>query len=490
MLFKTKQFIRLGLVAFVTGFCLLTYELVASRLLAPYIGSSIYVWTSVIGVIILALSFGYVFGGWLADRRVKAADVSLLLLASSACAAVTLLSYSAVLETITSLLSDPRLQGLFASFILFAPTSFVLGSVSPYLARLSIRSIKTTGRVVAALEGTNAIGGIIGTLMTGFVLLGYFGSNQILIVLIVILIAMSWVVDSRHLALERIIITLGIIGLVVFANSLRLSGDIIANIDTPSSNYIVKEVSYPPGAERPTRILVTGPGAWQSGALTSGASDLVFWYTQKIADIIDQAPKKKDILILGGGAFSMPRYFAEKYPRSSITVVEIDPELPKIASEYFFYDNPPNVEIINDDARTFLEKNEKKFDVVVVDAFSDTSVPFSMTSLEYAQTLDKATRSESVVAVNLIASSTGACQELLAGINNSYSSVFSHRAHFNRSGNASDLRQNIIAAYSKKPLGWLNQSAAIPIHETKKTVFTDNFSPTDRLNFQCQQQDV
>lgn len=485
-MFRNKQFARFGAVAFVIGFCLLAYELVAARLLAPYIGSSIYVWTSVIGVIILALSLGYAFGGWLADRRVRQADISFLLLFSAAGAVATLLGYGVILDAIIYSITDPRLQGLVASVVLFAPTSFMLGSISPYLARLSVRSIKTTGRVVAALGAINSIGGISGTLITGFILFGYFGSKEILVLLIALLVATSWAISSREYVLERSVITVALIGLAALGLAPRLSAALLADIDTPTARYVVSEVT---GGEEPFRVLITGPGAWQSGAFADGSNRLVFWYTRAIADVVRQAPKRDNILILGGGALSMPRYFADTYPEAHITVIEIDPELRGIAKEHFFYKARPNIEIINQDARAFLNKNDKKYDVVIVDAFSDRTVPLSLTTKEYVHSLARATRPGSVVAVNIIASSTDACGELFAGINKSYKTAFNRSAYFGELKDNLATRQNIIAVYSKRPLGWLDQTATVQPKAAPRQAFSDNFSPTDRLNFECLQQD-
>ncbi len=472
---------RLELTAFIIGFCLLSYELVAARLLAPYIGSSIYVWTSVIGVIILALSFGYAFGGWLADKRVKTTDVALLLLLAAGGVGATMVTYSAVLGIVITVIEDPRLQGLAASLVLFAPTSFVLGSISPYLARLKLKSITTTGRVIASLSAINSLGGISGTLITGFILLGYIGSNQILLLLMALLIIFSWIVMPRGYLKERAVISLALAGSGFFALASPLQSGVIADINTASANYRVQEVG---SAQAPFRVLVSGPGAWQSGSLKNGSNELVFWYTQKIADVVQQAPKHDSILILGGGAFSLPRYFSEKYPEAQITVVEIDPELAVVAEEYFYYKPAQNITTISEDARAFLQKNNKTYDIIVVDAFSDTNVPFTLVTKEYAAALKQATHSSSQVVVNLIVSTKGACGELFAGINASYKESFGHAAYFPHYKDNLTQRQNVVAVYARQPLASLDQSIA-PIFLPDSQGFSDNFSPNDRLHFAC-----
>lgn len=474
---------RLEIIAFVIGFCLLAYELAAARLLAPFIGSSVYVWTSVIGVIILALSLGYACGGWLADKRVKQVDVALLLLAAAAGTSLTLLTYNNVLEAIVTAIADPRLQGLLSSLILFAPTSFVLGSISPYLARLKLKSITTTGRVIAGLSAVNSLGGIAGTLITGFILFGYFGTNQILVFLVVGLVALSWMIAPGRRRLERVVVSISAVGAAIFGLNPPLAHAVLADIDTPSAHYQVQEVTDDPrGAYR---TLVSGPGARQSGSFVSGSSELVFWYTQTMADIAELAPRHDTILILGGGAFSLPRSLSERYPNAQITVVEIDPELPAISEKYFYYEPPKNVKVVAEDARTFLNRNEKAYDIVMVDAFSNTSIPFSLTTKEYAAALGKAVAPSGQVVVNLIASTKGACSELWAGIDNSYKSAFGYGVYFLRYPDSPEARQNIIAAYSNQPLTWLDQERAITAVPKHRHIFTDDFTPVDRLNFEC-----
>lgn len=473
---------RLEIIAFGIGFCLLAYELVAARLLAPYIGSSIYVWTSVIGIIILALSFGYAFGGWLADKRIQALDVTFLLLIAAGGVSVTLLTYTTILESIVAGLADPRLQGFLASLVLFAPTSFVLGSISPYLARLKLKSIITTGRVVASLSAVNSLGGITGTFITGFILFGYFGSNQILALLVVMLVVLSWLIIPRRHMSERLIATAGLVVITAAGLKPELPRDVVAEIDTPSAHYRVQNIST---AEDPFRVLITGPGGWQSGSFLNGSSELVFWYTKKIAEITEQAPKRDNILILGGGAFSLPRYFSEKYPDAAITVVEIDPVLSDIAQEYFFYKPKQNVTVIAEDARAFLEKNATVYDTIIVDAFGDTSVPYTLTTKEYSAALKKATSEHSQVIVNLIVSRDGPCGELFSGIDASYKEYFSYAAYFDQTKDNLRTRQNVIAVYASQPLSWLDRTGAIKTSPPLAQSFTDNFTPTDRLNFEC-----
>ncbi|HUC20073.1 MAG TPA: fused MFS/spermidine synthase, partial [Candidatus Polarisedimenticolaceae bacterium] len=264
-----KRLTKYELVAFITGFSLLAYELAAARILAPSIGSSTYVWTSVIGVIIAALSVGYAAGGMIADKRVKLTDISWLLLLAAAAVGFTLALSDTILEVTTSSVRDPRLQGFLVATLLFSPTSFILGVISPYLARLRTISLETTGKSVAFLSAANAVGGIIGTFSVGFIFFGYIGSKETLLFTALLLIVASFFFAPYRQVLKR----LGFGALIVLLSFVsfpqsRAEGE-VADIDTPSARYQVHDIMF---EGQPARILESGPRAAQSGIFLSGSS--------------------------------------------------------------------------------------------------------------------------------------------------------------------------------------------------------------------------
>ena len=126
-----KKFSRYELVAFTTGFVLMSYELIASRMLGPSIGSSMYVWTAVIGIMIFALAIGYTVGGFVADKRVNKNDVAVLLVLSAVLILINIFTYNFVLDNITNIFLDTRTQAVIATIFLFIPVSFLLGMASP-----------------------------------------------------------------------------------------------------------------------------------------------------------------------------------------------------------------------------------------------------------------------------------------------------------------------------------------------------------------------
>jgi spermidine synthase len=438
-------------------------------------------------VMIAALAVGYAVGGWLADKRVATQDIAWLLLCSSFAMVGTLLFYEPVLSLIGNGMSDQRAQGIIAAVLLFMPASFVLGMISPYLARLRVKSLATTGRSVAILSALNSIGGISGTFFAGFVFFSLIGSRETLVLLITLLVVCSWLVLPGHRVNWRAAATIGLALTLAmqFAGRAQAQG-IVAAIDTPTSHYKVMQVTY---KGHLTRLLVTDPGGYQSGIRTDGNKDLVFGYTQRMADAVAAAPKKDTIAILGGGVFTLPEYLATAYPDSQIDVIEIDPQLEQIAKDYFFYSPKPNIAVFAQDAREFLNRAAGgKYDIVLVDAYNnDSAVPFALATREYAAELKRVLRPDGVAIANIIGATSPACMPALASLHGSYLASFGESFMTQVMQLPAGQRQNLIAVYANTPIPWARQTLGAPMALTsgKAQLLTDNFAPVEALWQQC-----
>ncbi|MET0979865.1 MAG: fused MFS/spermidine synthase [Candidatus Saccharimonadales bacterium] len=474
---KHIQSAILPIVAFVSGFSLMVFELAAARVLAPSIGSSTYVWTSVIGVIIAALSSGYWVGGKIADARNRLSDIAWICLAVAATITATLLTYLPLIDSTVESFTDARVQGVVASLLLFAPTSFLIGVLSPYLVKLRVTSLRTSGQSFASLSALESIGGITGTFITGFVLFGYIGAREAFAVIVVLLIMTSWMVAARHHWQLRAGATVAIL-LFCSISLLVHSGK---SLDTASAHYTIFE-----GIQdgQLARGIATGPGGTQSGIYVGNPDKLLFWYTERMAEVVAVAPKQDRILVLGGGAFTLPRYLANTYPDSQVDVVEIDPELADISRKYFSYDDPKNVEMIFDDARTYINKTQKTYDVILVDVYSDADVPFSLMTGEYGDQIKRLLSDDGVVVVNMIAGRHGACGELLSMLDAPYRQSLSQAKYMIHS--TISAKANMIVAYSNQPLDW---SGAAPLDLAPVDAYRDNYAPAERLQQNCENTD-
>ena len=465
---------RLQGIAFITGLVLMVFELIAARLLAPYVGGSLYVWTSVIGVIIAALSLGYWTGGALADARRRYLDVIVLMLATGLTMTMTLLVYQSFLEGLIQTNLDTRIQAVVAAAVLFAPASYVLGMISPYLVKLDVESLDVAGRRVASLSALNSIGGIIGTFLAGFFLFGWIGSRETLAALVIIVTVTSWCLSPGLMLNARLAATIVLVSVSALAGFSYSSN----TIDTAAARYSIVEWRGDTG--NITRGFMSGPHGIQSGVDIHNPTELVFWYTRQLAEVVDASPSKQRILMLGGGTLTLPQALAKQYPDSQIDVVEIDHELFDLAREKFMYTDPENIELIADDARRYVATSDKLYDVILIDVFQDGQIPFSLTTHQFARELDRRLSPDGVLALNIIAGDSGSCGELLASMNRSFVDSFGQGKVNYRTTNQ---RSNLIAVYNQTD----NLSAQyIDLNLQGGVKMTDNFAPISHLTSRCQ----
>lgn len=167
-------------VAFVSGFVIMTIELLGGRILSPYFGSSVYVWGSIITVFMLALSFGYLWGGTLSTRNPNPVVYSMFFIVAAVLVLPVILFSESIMEQVFIYMEDPRYGSLLASiFMYFLPTC-VLGMISPYSVRLLVRDQQHSGNVAGQLYFVSTLGSALGTLGTSFYFVLWFDVDQIL----------------------------------------------------------------------------------------------------------------------------------------------------------------------------------------------------------------------------------------------------------------------------------------------------------------------
>lgn len=300
---------------------------------------------------------------------------------------------------------------------------------------------------------------------------------QTLAIISLVLLVSSWAMVPKHSYKWRAALTVAILLIITMQFVQKNNDFVIANIDTASSHYQVYNGTY---AGQDVRLLTMGPGGSQSGVYTNGSTDLVFNYTKQMAKLVLNAPQNQKILMLGGGAFTIPNYLATRI-NGTIDVVEIDPKLLDIAKQYFNYQDHDNVKIINQDARAFLNTNQQKYDIILVDVYSDVSVPFALTTVQYANQLKLSLTDDGLVIVNEIGGKNDTCGPLLSAIHTSYAKSFAKHAALPQSSQDITKTQNIVTTYSNKELDWINNGQLLDEGE----VLTDNFAPIEKLQQKC-----
>src|SRR4030042_2038573 len=193
MVQSIKKFL-LEIVVFVSGASVMILEITGSRVLAPYLGTSIFVWTSLIGIVLGSLSLGYWWGGKLADKKPSYKIFSLIIFVAASMIGMIAFVKLFVLVFLQLVISDIPTRAVISTLILFAPANVVLGMVSPYAVKLKIKSITKAGTTVGNLYAVSTIGSIAGTFLAGFLLISYLGNTKILLFLSIVLVLTSIVV--------------------------------------------------------------------------------------------------------------------------------------------------------------------------------------------------------------------------------------------------------------------------------------------------------
>ncbi|HSK73076.1 MAG TPA: fused MFS/spermidine synthase, partial [Pyrinomonadaceae bacterium] len=375
----------LELTVFTCGALVMIYEITGSRLLAPYIGASVYVWTSLIGVILAALSLGYWLGGKLADRKPDIKILAFVIFLAGGAVAVTILFKDLILSFIAQIPVFLEIKSVLAAILLFAPASVLLGFVTPYAVKLKMSSLEDAGKTVGRLYALSTVGSILGTFLAGFFLIPFIGSTRTLYFIAAILFVIS--ILLAPFALTRLNLTLIIVFIFgIGANELKsyflASAYDYHEIDTPYSNVRIFTAEEPE-TERKIRYLAIDPYYIQSSMyLDTGESSVK--YIKFYHLLRHFKPDFEKSLLIGGAGYSFPRDYLQEYPQAEIDVVEIDPQMTEIAKRFFRLEENPRLRVFHQDGRIFLNQAESnQYDTVFMDAFGSLfSVPFQLTTLE------------------------------------------------------------------------------------------------------------
>lgn len=192
-----KKF-TLEIVAFFCGAVVMAFEIVGSRMLGPYVGTSMFAWTSIIGVILLSLSVGYFWGGRIADMRPRADILSLFIFISALFIIITLVVKEYVLEILLRSIDNIHIVSVIASLVLFAIPSILLGMVSPFAVRIKMKSLEKSGSTVGNLYAISTVGSIVGVFLAGFFLIPTLKITNILMLLAIVLISVSMLLNGVY----------------------------------------------------------------------------------------------------------------------------------------------------------------------------------------------------------------------------------------------------------------------------------------------------
>jgi spermidine synthase len=390
----------LPVLVFVVGAASLGTEIAAVHLLAPYFGASTIVWANTIGVVLVALSVGYWWGGRLADRHPRMRPLCLLALAASAALALVpfvarpLLNSAVVaLDTISA---GAFLGSLGAVLVLVAVPVLLLGAVTPWALRLAMRGVEDAGTVAGRLYAISTAGSLVGTLVAALVLVPFAGTRRTFLTFALLLaaVALPGVRPIRRYALVPVGIA---VALALPVGTLRASPDGRVIAERETAYGYAQVVQQADG----TRLLELNEGLAEHSKYVPGTvltGD--YWDEHLVLPFAGLGRVPRRVAILGNAAGTMARAWTVLFPSTNVDGVEIDGELSALGRRYFAMGGP-RLHVHTADARPFLRQARARWDVISIDAYRQPYVPFYLATREFFSLVRSRLTPGGVVVVNV-----------------------------------------------------------------------------------------
>jgi spermidine synthase len=395
---ERRDRLALGALVFGAGIGALATEITASRLLAPYFGSSTIVWANLIGIVLAALAAGYWLGGRIADRRPQPTPLGFIVLLASIFVAAIPFVAKPFLDVTVEGLDEASAGAVIGSFVavllLFAPPVVLLGMVAPYAIRLAVSSVATAGSVAGQLYALSTAGSLLGTFLPALVLIPAIGTQRTFLVVAALLAASAcFLLGARYLVVAAALAGL----LAVPPGAVKPQSGLIHE-ETSYYQYI-QVVEEPDGR----RVLHLNEGVavhsvWRpDSVLTGGVWDAFL----VLPSLLDRDTQR--VAILGNAAGTTARALGVYFPRVEIDGVELDPAVSRVGRRYFGMDRIPQLSVHDADARPFLRSTDERYDLIVVDAYHQPYVPFYLATREFFALVRERLAPGGIVALNVAA---------------------------------------------------------------------------------------
>lgn len=403
-------------IVFFSAACIMVIELVAGRLIARHLGSSLYTWTSIIGVVLAGMSLGNYIGGRMADRWEPKRFVSWLFLAASmACLSTLLLNQLLILQEPFTGFNWPARVLCSVLVIFFAP-AMALGTISPVMAKIALQRSSAVGTTIGSVYAWATVGSIVGTLATGFYLISWLGAQAVVLVVTLGLAVIGLCLGPHRIVHAFWVVV--VIGALYMAHGPTASADdmgyklgfkemdYIFNTDSDYQYIKVYAEDSDRDPDRELRILALD-------FLIHGYIDmndpthLEYRYERIYRDVALRyigGRERIAAFFIGGGSYTFPRWVMHRFPGSRVDVAEIDPLVVEAnhAALGLPHDTPIRTHI--GDARNALDDLPAgtRFDVIFGDAFNDLSVPYHLTTREFNDKLARHLRPDGAYLMNVI----------------------------------------------------------------------------------------
>lgn len=382
-------------VVFLAGTGTMATEMCASRLLAPYYGSSTVVWANIIGLILASLSLGYWLGGRLADARPRPRVLGWIILVAAILIAIIpfvakpLLDAS--LRSIAQLSVGAVVGSFLGSLLLFVPPVTLLGMVTPFAIRLGVRDVGQAGKTAGYVFALSTVGSLLGTFIPSLVTIPLLGTQRTLLgCAVLIAISAALLLGTRSLPAAAAMAALLIVppglvkatpGLVFETESLYQYIQVVENGE--ALDLMLNEGHAIHSTWRPDTVLTGGP--WDM-ALT-------------LPPLLGR--EAGSLAILGNAAGTIARAYGRYYPQVEIDGVEIDPAVTEVGRQFFDLADNPRLSTHDADARPFLQTGERTYDLIVAEAYRQPYIPFYLATREFFQLCRERLAPDGILALNI-----------------------------------------------------------------------------------------
>ena len=481
---------KLEITVFFSGALTMILELIAARVLSPYVGSSNLIWTTIIGIMLISMSIGYWFGGRVADKN-KENDIKILsnyLLISAIATSIIPILEVIFIDVLSQLSSNLIFVAIICATVTFGIPSFLLATVSPIAVKIKNNSMDHIGATSGKISSLSTIGSIFGTFFAGFILIPNLGVRNIILgcsILLWILSVYLFNKKDKKYYILMIVELLVIIGLNVLGGYLFKieNPEITRDVDSEYSRIWVTNLNVEENTYKTLQV-DTGLESYINQETGEMGATYLYYY-----DLFEYYNKEaNDALMIGGAAYTYPMHYLKKYENKTIDVVEIDEKMTQIAEEEFGLDkNNPNLGLITQDGRSYLNYNEKKYDTVFIDAFKGLNAPFELTTYEAMQKVYDSLDENGTVITNIISAIEGKDADFIKYEYSTYKAVFDDvKVYQVNSNHSPEEKQNLILV-GIKGNGNINTdkeeeygellSNEIKDFTSDKPVITDDYAP-------------
>ncbi len=465
----------LYLTAGLTGAAVMIVEILGAKMLAPYVGTSHFVWTAQIAVTLVALAAGYYIGGRLVGGSPKLGRLYGAIALAAAFLALTVAIKEPVVYAVLAL---PLAAGsLLSSLFLFFIPLCLLAITGPFVVRVITRAVSEVGGNVGRLTAVSTIGSFLGTVAIGYVLIPLLPNSVTMygtaaaLALIAILYFLVWARKASSIAAAALVAAAGLAVGAWGVNGGRLSTPEAEEVYRANSNFGLLQVAQL--HNRPYRLFLTDYLIQNTYDASQGRSISMFTYMlEGLARAY--APRLERVLCIGMGMGIVPRELARA--GVSVDVVEINPDIVPIARRFFDLD-PAAFHLVIGDGRYFLNRTGNTYDAVILDAFVGDSSPTHLMSREAFLAVRRVLQPDGVLVMNTFADIEPPRDFMAASLLRTLSEVFpSVKVHGVPGGNT------LFVASPRASLEVLHAPSFVEVHPDALADVRQSFARTLQIS--------